>query len=95
MKAGELAIVVSCTDEEWIGRIVTLVRQVVGLGVPSGRAGEGWETDPAPLPQIGFLNYCLRPIRGDEGNEPFIKTVSVDDQINVLRRLNQRRKERA
>jgi hypothetical protein len=37
----------------------------------------------------------LRPIRDQDGNEPFVKTVSVDDQIDVLRRLNQRRKERA
>jgi hypothetical protein len=83
-KPNDMAVVVRAGKKpEWLGRVVTVIRRF---------DAESWITDPLPEGFVAVMDRVLRPIRDQDGDESFIRKVSVDDQINVLRKINQRKK---
>jgi hypothetical protein len=98
-KPGDLAFVVHSGRNA--GKIVRVLRASIYRAVRNSdgrlKHGQIWEIDGALLSWSGEpVRYChddyLRPIRDQDGDESFIRKVPVDDQINVLRKINQRKK---
>jgi hypothetical protein len=97
-KPGDLAVIVYGPSS---GKVVRCLR-IIGRfrTVYPGRSEwtDWWWAIDRPLPAVdGSEVSCecndsiLRPIRDQDGDESFIRKVSVDDQINVLRKINQRK----
>ena len=87
-RAGDLAIVTRSDFPERCGSIVEVIRPY-----PNKRYGD-WVIRWRGVDYAAY-DSCLKPIRDQDGNESFLKGVSIDAQIEVLRKINRRNKERA
>jgi hypothetical protein len=91
-KPGDLAVLVRAFLPANLGKVCRVIkwnpdRQDWDIEFPSPVMWNNGDVDTRGT----AYDDQLRPIRDQDGDESFIRKVSVDDQINVLRKINQRK----